>query len=232
MDWPTMLTPGKLIRRYKRFLADVELADGAVVTAHVPNTGSMLGTREPGSAVALSSSDSPTRKYPWTLELVEADGCWVGVNTSRTNGIVEEAIGARRLGPLRGYPVLRREVPYGEERSRIDLMLEDGDRRCYVEVKNVTYKVGGRALFPDAVTERGAKHLRELEAMVDRGHRGVVLFLVNRDDCGSMGPAREIDPGYGQLLDEVVAGGVEALAYRVSNTLERTVIDRKLKVIL
>lgn len=231
MEWTSRLTEGRLVRRYKRFLADVALEDGRTVTAHVPNTGSMLGTRDPGSPVALSRSDSPTRKLPWTLELVMSGGCWVGVNTSRTNRMVEEAILGRRLAPLRGYGSLRREVRYGE-RSRIDLLLEDGERRCYVEVKNVTYRVGKRALFPDAVTERGAKHLGELRRMVGEGHRGVVLFLVNRDDCSSMGPADDIDPAYGRLLREVVGQGVEAMAYRAVNTLDGSSIDRKLRVVL
>jgi len=231
MKYEEPLVLGTLIRRYKRFLADIRMPDGEVVIAHVPNTGSMIGTREPGSPVAISHHDSPTRKLAWTLELIQVDGCWVGVNTSATNRIVEEAVLNRRMGPLMGYPNIRREVAYGQ-RSRIDLLLSDVDRLCYVEVKNVTYRVGRRALFPDAVTERGARHLEELERMVDEGHRGVILFLVNRDDCSSMGPAREIDPHYGAVLDRVLSRGVEALAYRVHNDLAGAQIDRKLKVVL
>ena len=230
MKHENKLTVARLLRRYKRFLADVELADGDTVTAHVPNTGSMLSSSEPGSPVAISYHDSPTRKLKWTLEFVNVQGCWVGVNTSRSNYIVEDGITARRIGPLRGYKTIRREVKYGKN-SRIDLLLEDGDRKCYVEVKNVTYRQGVRALFPDAVTERGAKHLLELREMVRQGHRGVIFFLVNRNDCSSMGPARKIDPRYGELLDEVIADGVEALAYRTNNTLHESAVDRKLRIV-
>jgi len=231
MRFPGKLTRGRLVERRMRFLADVILDTGERVVAHVPNTGSMKSTREPGSPVALSHHDDPKRKLEWTLELVRVGKCWVGVNTARPNHIVEEAITAGRIGPLRGYPEIRREVKYGE-RSRVDLLLEGRQGSCYVEVKNVTYREGRRGLFPDAVTERGAKHLRELREMVRRGHRGVIFFLVNRGDCGSFGPAREIDPRYGELLDQVTAEGVEALAYRVKNTLRESVIDRKLEIVL
>jgi sugar fermentation stimulation protein A len=221
-----------LVRRYRRFLADVELPDGELVVAHVPNTGSMRSTREPGSPVALSFHPEEHRKLHWTLELVRAGDAWVGVNTNRPNRIVEEAIGRGRIGPLRGYPIIRREVKYGTRRSRIDLLLEREGERCYVEVKNVTYREGRRALFPDAVTARGAKHLEELADMARAGHRAVVFFLVNRVDCASMGPAREIDPTYGELLDRVAAEGVELLAYRVKNDLRESRIDRKIRVVL
>jgi sugar fermentation stimulation protein A len=225
------LVTGKLVRRYKRFLADVILDTGEGITAHVPNTGSMKSTNEPGSAVALSHHPDPHRRLKWTLELVRVGRCWVGVNTARTNHIVEEAIAAGRIGPLRGYSQIRREVRYGQ-RSRIDLLLEGRKGRCYVEVKNVTYKVGRQGRFPDAVTERGARHLEELSAMVRQGHRGMIFFLVNRSDCTSFAPAREIDDHYGKVLDRVVPAGVEALAYRVKNTLGGTAIDRKLKIML
>ena len=205
------LTLGILLKRYKRFLADVELEDGKVVTAHVPNTGSMKSTNEPGSRVAMSYNPLPSRKLKWSLELVQAQKHWVGVNTSLTNRIVEEAIVGRRIGPLRGAWEIRREVKYGKS-SRIDLLLEKGGARCYVEVKNVTYKQGRRALFPDAVTARGAKHLLELAEMVRQGHRAVAFFLVNRGDCSSMGPAWEIDPKYSQLLKRVSKQGVELMA--------------------
>ena len=231
MRFETPLVTGTLLCRYKRFFADVELDGGERVTAHVPNTGSMLSTKRPGSPVALSHHPDPKRKLAWTLELVRPEDAWVGVNTSRPNRLVEEAIAAGRLGPLRGYPDIRREVRYGE-RSRIDLLLEGPRGRCYVEVKNVTYREGRRARFPDAVTTRGARHLAELERMVAAGHRGVALFLVNRADCASFGPARDIDPEYGRALDRAVAAGVEALAYRARNTLEESSIDRKLKIAL
>lgn len=231
MRFETPLVTGRLVRRHKRFLADVVLDSGERVTAHVPNTGSMKSTNAPGSPVALSHHSDPKRKLAWTLELVRVGRCWVGVNTGRPNRIVEEAIAAGRIGPLRGYGEIRREVRYGE-RSRVDLLLEGEKGLCYVEVKNVTYREDRRGLFPDAVTDRGARHLRELRGMVRQGHRGVIFFLINRDDCAAFGPAREIDPRYGEVLDEVVAGGVEPLAYRVRNTLRESVIDRKLAVVL
>jgi sugar fermentation stimulation protein A len=231
MRFPDRLHRGRLVRRYNRFLADVVLDGGERITAHVPNTGSMKSTNAPGSPVALSHHPDPDRKLKWTLELVRAGRCWVGVNTGRPNHIVEEAIRAGRIGPLRGYPAIRREVKYGEN-SRIDLLLEGKRGLCYVEVKNVTYRQGRQGLFPDAVTARGAKHLLELREMVRQGHRGVMFFLVNRDDCTSFAPACEIDPYYCEVLREVVPGGVEPLAYRVKNTLRACEIDRKLRVVL
>ncbi len=232
MQFETKLKAGILIRRYKRFLADVKLDSGELVTAHVPNTGSMRSTSEPESPVALSYQPAAHRKLKWTLELIGVEGgFWVGVNTGQSNRIVEEAIANKRISPLRGYDTIRREVKYGRS-SRVDILLEKGDRRCYVEVKNVTYKEGRRALFPDAVTARGKKHLDELADMVSQGHRGVIFFLVNRNDCVSMGPADEIDPVYGATLRLAIAHGVEPLAYRTAPTLAGIEIDRKLRIIL
>jgi sugar fermentation stimulation protein A len=232
MIFENELTTGRLIKRYKRFLADVELDDGTVVVAHVPNTGSMLSTREPGSPVAISYHPEPHRKLKWTLELVGVDGGeWVGVNTMLSNRIVEEAILEKRISALKRFDTIRREVKYGQ-RSRVDLLLEKGEQRCYVEVKNVTYREGRRALFPDAVTTRGTRHLRELHEMVCKGHRGVIFFLVNRADCTSMGPARKIDPVYAQTLVKTVKGGVEPLAYRVRANLQGITIERKLPISL
>ncbi len=223
---------GFLIRRYKRFLADVTKEDGTVVTAHVPNTGSMTTTCDPGSSVVLSYHPDPKRKLKWTLELVLAEtGAWVGVNTSLPNRIVKEAIENKRIPSLRGYDTIRREVPY-DHNSRIDLLLEKPSNRCYVEVKNVTYKKGKRALFPDAVTARGLKHLLALERMVKQGHRAVIFFLVNRNDCTSMGPAGEIDPKYKEALTRVSVNGVEMLAYRTAPSLEGIEIDRKVPIVL
>ena len=208
------LLPGRLIKRYKRFLADIELADGSVVTAHCPNSGSMLGCNLPGSPVMLSLSPNPTRKLPYTWELVQVDGYWVGLNTMLPNRLAEEAILNGTITELQGYERLRREVPYGSERSRIDILLEGSQGRCFVEVKNVTLVEHGVALFPDAVTERGQKHLRELMEVVRNGERGVILFTVQRGDGGWVAPADRIDPAYGRLLREAVVNGVEALAYR------------------
>jgi sugar fermentation stimulation protein A len=224
------LVTAVLVRRYWRFLADVILPDGTSAVAHVPNTGSMRGTAEPGSAVALSFHSGPGRKLPWTLELVRVDDAWVGVNTARTNRLAEEAIRAGRVRPLGGYPELRREVRLGA--SRVDFLLSGPRGPCFVEVKNVTYRVGRRALFPDAVTERGARHLRELEAAVEAGCRGVLLLLVNRGDCASFGPAREVDPAWGAALDRAAERGVEVLAYRVRSSPEEQHVDRKLPVVL
>lgn len=208
------LIPGRLIKRYKRFLADIELADGSLVTAHCPNSGSMLGCNLPGSPVMLSVSPNPNRKLAHTWELVQVDGYWVGLNTMLPNRLAEEAILDGTIAELQGYPRLRREVPYGSERSRIDILLEGDQGRCFVEVKNVTLVKHGRALFPDAVTERGQKHLRELMEVVRNGERGVILFTVQRGDGVAVAPADAIDPAYGRLLRQAVTQGVEALAYR------------------
>lgn len=208
------LIPGRLIKRYKRFLADIELADGSLVTAHCPNSGSMLGCNLPGSPVMLSVSPNPNRKLAHTWELVQVDGYWVGLNTMLPNRLAEEAILDGTIAELQGYPRLRREVPYGSERSRIDILLEGDQGRCFVEVKNVTLVEHGRALFPDAVTERGQKHLRELMEVVRNGERGVILFTVQRGDGVAVAPADAIDPAYGRLLRQAVTQGVEALAYR------------------
>lgn len=208
------LIPGRLIKRYKRFLADVALEDGSLVTAHCPNSGSMLGCNLPGSPVMLSLSPNPNRKLAYTWELVQVDGFWVGLNTMLPNRLAEEAILDGTIVELQGYQNLRREVPYGSERSRIDILLEGDQGRCFVEVKNVTLVERGLALFPDAVTERGQKHLRELMEVVRNGGRGVILFTVQRGDGAAVAPADGIDPVYGRLLREAVKKGVEALAYR------------------
>jgi sugar fermentation stimulation protein A len=226
------LIPGRLIKRYKRFLADIELEDGSVVTAHCPNSGSMLGCNRPGSPVLLSLSPNPNRKLAYTWELLQVDGFWVGLNTMLPNQLAEEAILDGTIVELQGYPNLRREVPYGSERSRIDILLEGDERRCYVEVKNVTLVEDGLALFPDAVTTRGQKHLRELMEVVRNGHRGVLLFTVQRGDGTAVAPADRIDPEYGRLLREAVAHDVEALAYRAEVQPEQIRLTERLAVVL
>jgi len=228
---PTPLYPGRLISRYQRFLADVELDTGAVVTAHCPNSGSMKGCNLPGSPVYLSRSDSPDRKYPYTWELVQADGCWAGINTQLPNRLVREAIENGVVRELQGYADIRPEVRYGEN-SRIDLLLSRPGERCYVEVKNVTLVEGGRALFPDAVTARGQKHLRELMSVVKKGERGVIFFVVQRADGDAVAPADRIDPEYGRLLRLAVAEGVEALAYRARVTPSEVVLTERLPVVV
>jgi len=209
------LTPGTLIRRYKRFLADVELADGSSVTVHCPNSGSMKGCAAPGSPVFLSLSANPGRKYPYTWELVQVNGFWVGINTALPNRLVHEAILNGTIAELQGYTSIRPEVPYGEH-SRIDLLLEGPAGRCFVEVKNVTMVEDDQALFPDAVTTRGQKHLNELMRVVREGDRGVIFYTVQRGDGDCVSPADSIDPEYGRLLRLALTSGVEAFAYRAS----------------
>jgi len=225
------LVAGILIRRYKRFLADVELENGDVVTVHCPNSGSMKGCAIPGSRVFLSRSPNLKRKYPLGWELVEVDGFWAGINTGLPNHLVHEAITDGTVSELQGYETIRPEVPYGEH-SRIDLLLEGRSGRCFVEVKNVTLVEGNRALFPDAVTTRGQKHLNELMRVVREGDRGVIFFTVQRGDGNSVSPADLIDPEYGRLLRLALANGVEALAYRALVTPEEITLTERLPVIV
>jgi sugar fermentation stimulation protein A len=228
------LVEGRLIRRYKRFLADVQLP-GEVVTAACPNTGSMLGCMDPGSRVWLSESDNASRKYRHTWELVELAGAkpvMVGINTGLPNALVAEAIAAGAIPELAGYRTLRREVGYGEERSRVDILLESPRRKsCYVEVKNVTAAASrGVALFPDCVTERGAKHLRELMRLKAGGLRPVQVYCVQRGDVSEVRPADAIDPEYGRTLREALAAGVEVLAYRARVTPSEIAIEGRIPV--
>ncbi len=226
------LTEGRLIRRYKRFLADIELADGATITAHCANPGSMIGLAEPGMRVLLSRSDNPTRKLPWSWELVEAEGTLVGINTSHPNGIVAEAITAGLIPELAGYGTLRREVRYGVN-SRIDILLQqDGFPDAYVEVKNVHLsRRKGLAEFPDSVTARGAKHLAELSSMVAGGHRAVMMYLVHRGDTEQFVLARDIDPAYGAAFDKASAAGVQMLAYDCAVTPSEVAVRRRIPVL-
>lgn len=225
------LIPGRLVRRYKRFLADIELDDGSVVTAHCPNSGSMLGCALPGSPVLLSRSSNPARKLPHTWELVQVEDCWVGINTGLPNRLAREGIEQGVVAELQGYEVVRQEVCYGNERSRIDLLLENPGR-CYVEVKNVTLVEDGVARFPDAVTERGQKHLRELMAMMAQGARAVNFFVVQHAAARTVTPADDIDPAYGRLLRQAAAAGVELFAYQAHVTPESISLWRPLPVIL
>jgi sugar fermentation stimulation protein A len=218
MKLPLDLVPATLIRRYKRFLADVELADGSMITAHVANPGAMTGLQAPGARVWLSLSPSKTRKLPYSWELVEADFGngpeLVGVNTIHPNAIVAEALADGVIPELAGYANIRREVKYGEK-SRVDFLLEHPDRPpCYVEVKNVhMMRQPGLAEFPDSVTARGARHLAELAAMVALGARAVLLFVVQIGSSRRVAVARDIDPTYGRAFDTAREAGVETLAY-------------------
>jgi sugar fermentation stimulation protein A len=210
----SQLTEGRLVRRYKRFLADIELADGEVVVSHCPNPGSMKTCAPDRARVWISKSDNPKRKLAYTWELVESAGAMVCVNTARANDIVAEAIDAGAISELTGYDTLRREVKYGEN-SRVDIVLERESERCFVEVKSVTLSFGDRvSAFPDSVTKRGTKHLEELIRVVEAGDRAVMLFCCNRDDTSVVRPADEIDPVYGDTLRKAKAAGVELIAYR------------------
>jgi len=219
LQYAKALVEGRLIRRYKRFLADIQLPD-RVVTAACPNTGSLMGCCDPGSRVWLSESDSATRKYRHTWEIVEVGKVMVGINTGLHNRLVAEAIGDGVIPELSGYQDVRKEVRYGEEASRVDFVLDSpGRESCYVEVKNVTAAANrGIALFPDCVSERGSRHLRELIRMKSLGLRPVQLYCVQRGDVKEVRPADGIDHEYGRTLREAIAAGVEVLAYRAKVT--------------
>ncbi|MDD7910521.1 DNA/RNA nuclease SfsA [Pseudovibrio exalbescens] len=214
MKFEVPLVTGRLIKRYKRFLSDIQLdGTGEVVTAHCANSGSMMGLTREGIRVWLTPSDNPKRKLKFSWELLEIDGAMVGINTSRPNGLVEEAIKAGIIPALSGFDTLRREVKYGKN-SRIDILLEgEGGKKTYVEVKNVTLsREKGLAEFPDAVTARGAKHLDELCEMVAEGHRSAMVFLIQRDDCRRVSIASDIDPKYAEVFERARAAGVELYA--------------------
>ncbi|MFN3523136.1 MAG: DNA/RNA nuclease SfsA [Phenylobacterium sp.] len=235
MDFPQPLVRGRLVRRYKRFLADVVLDDGTELTAHCPNPGAMLGLNAPGLGVWLSKSPDPKRKLAYTLELVEADGGLVGVNTMHPNRLVAEALAADAIPELSGYAHVRREVKYGEA-SRVDFLLQGEDRpACWLEINNVQpfynarlkpdhkvwlevknchlMRTPGLAEFPDCVAARSTKHLGELEQMVREGDRAVVLFVVQRTDCSRFKAAADCDPTFAAALERVTANGVELYVY-------------------
>jgi sugar fermentation stimulation protein A len=231
------LVGATLVQRYKRFLVDVTLDDGTALTAHCPNTGSMLGCHTPGYRVWLSRSDNPKRKYAYTWELVElGDGVLVGINTGRSNALVREAIESGLIGELAGYDEIRPEVRYGDENSRADFLLTGGDGACYVEVKNVTAVVDqGIALFPDAVSTRGTKHLRELMRTLGGGgqprRRALLCFCVQRCDVREVRPADHIDPDYGRTLREALDAGVEVVAYRATVDPEAVALAERIPVV-
>jgi len=229
MHFTQPLKQGTLIKRYKRFLADIKLPDGSEITVHCPNSGSMRTCSVPGSPVCYSRSDNPKRKYPHTLEMVHNGKTWIGVNTSRTNRIVAEAIENKQIKELNHFESIRREVKTSAE-SRLDLLLEGGGKQTYIEVKNCSLAENGWALFPDAVTARGTKHLRELARLVNLGHRGVIFFLVQRLDCNGFSPAAAIDSVYADTLVEVQLKGVEILAYQAEVTTVSIEIVRSLPV--
>ena len=215
-QYPT-LYPGILLKRYKRFFADIELATGEVITAHCSNTGPMTGVYLPGNKVYVSASDNPNRKLLYTWELIEVCDTvptWVGVNTSLPNRVVKLALMAKVIPALGAYSEIRFEVPYGQEKkSRVDFLLAGSDRPIYVEVKNTTWVQGNLALFPDTVTTRGQKHLRELTALLPEA-TSVMLYFINRNDCPTFAPGDSADPLYGKLLREAIALGLQVLPCR------------------
>lgn len=226
------LFPATLLKRYKRFLADVRLADGTELTVHTPNTGSMLGCADAGMRIWLRDTQNPKRKYRYSWEMSEtATGVKIGVNTALSNPLLEEAIESGVVTELQGYTQILTEVPYGHENSRIDLLLKNDTQDCYVEIKNVTATdAQGLAIFPDAVTTRGTKHLRELKAMVEAGQRAVIFFSIQRADVTAFRPASEIDPLYAATLTEVLAAGVEALAYQAVVSPAKICLQKRLPV--
>ena len=224
MQLPKPLYCGALIKRYKRFLADIRLESGENITAHCPNPGRMTGLSNPGSRVWVSCSPNPNRKLPFTLELIEADGGLVGVNTHHPNKIVREAIETHKIAQLEGYDSLRTEVKYAE-RSRVDILLE-GEKmgRCWVEVKNVhlrrdSRESNGTAEFPDSVTVRGSKHIEDLVDQIKMGDKSVLIFLIQRMDCKDFKIARDIDPLYYETLLRGVENGLEVLCFDTNITL-------------
>jgi sugar fermentation stimulation protein A len=233
MIFADALIPGVLLRRYQRFLADVRIESGATVTAHCPNTGSMLGVNLPGSRVWLSRSDNPERKLGWTWELAQAaSGGLVGIHTGRANGLVREALEAGLIPELNGFDGLRMEVRLSA-RSRADLRLDYAGRACFVEVKNLTAAVaGGEGFFPDAVSERAHRHLRELADAVRTGARAAVVFCVQREDVARVRPADHIDPVFGRLLRAAAAEGVELFALGARLTPRAITLERRLPVML
>ncbi len=230
MNFAEPLVSGKILKRYKRFLADIELEDGEVIVAHTANTGSMKTCWEPGWDVRLSFHDNPKRKLKYSLELTHNGDTWIGINTSLPNKVAAEGIEKGIVKELKGYKNLKPEAKIGK--SRIDILLSnDGEDPCYVEVKNVTLLGENKtAIFPDAVSTRGQKHLEELTGLVNEGIRAAMLFVVNREDVTSFAPADHIDPTYGELLRKAEKAGVEILAYRCEVSPEGIQLKKKLPI--
>lgn len=226
------LLRGTLVRRYQRFFADVRLEDGRTEAVHCPNSGSMSGLVVEGAPVLVSDSQDDARRLRLTLERIRVGRAWVGVNTMLPNRIVREAVERRRVPELAGYDEVRSEVVCSRT-SRIDLRLAGAGRPpAWVEVKNTTLRDGDVARFPDAVTERGRKHVEELTRLVRGGERAVMFFLVNRTDCRAMGPADAVDPEYGRALRKAAAAGVELLAYRVAFRGAHATVAERVPVVL
>lgn len=234
MQFHPPLVPGTLIKRYKRFLADVELDCGSVVTAHCANTGAMTGCAEPGFRVWLSYHSDPSRKLAYSWQLAEDfAGNLIGINTLRANQLVREALEEGRIGALSAYRHIRPEVRYGEQRSRIDLLLrESGLPDCYVEIKSVTLLDKEQGFFPDAVTERGRKHLQELMQVLKAGHRAVLLFCVQHTGITSVRVAEHIDAKYAALLAEARRQGLEILVFGCQISPEKMLLNQSLDFVV
>jgi sugar fermentation stimulation protein A len=226
---PQPMARGVIVQRYKRFFVDMVLDDGRAITAHVPNPGAMLGLKDPGLAAWVSWSGDPKRKLAWTLQLVEADGGLVGVNTMNPNKLVAEALAAGAIPELSGYAAIRPEVKYSEA-SRVDFLLTHPDRPpCWLEVKNCHYRRDGAlAEFPDCVAARSAKHLKDLAAEVAKGARAVQLFVIQRTDCDSFAACEDLDPVYARGLNDAAAAGVEVLCYRCDISPDEIRISRRI----
>jgi sugar fermentation stimulation protein A len=234
MQFTPALQPATLVQRYKRFLADVVTPEGVALTLHCPNTGAMTGCATPGDTVWYSTSHNIKRKYPHTWEITQtAGGEYICVNTLRANQLVKEAISLDLIPELRGYNSLKTEVKYGAENSRIDFLLQAEDQpECYIEVKSVTLADRDNGYFPDAVTLRGQKHLRELNSVAAEGKRAVLFFAVLHSAIGKFSPARHIDPKYAQLLNEAQKQGVEVLAYKAELSADNITLRSALPVTL
>ncbi len=239
MKFAEPLLSATLLKRYKRFLADVELDSGEQITIHTANTGAMTGCAIPGSKIWISNSHNSARKYPYSWELSSTEsGSLAGINTSRANKLVYEAINSGVIGEVSSVSEIQTEVPYGQENSRVDILLTlEKGQKCYIEVKNVTASFEPvTAAFPDAVTQRGSKHLRELERIVlsakQLNHRGIILFCVQRNDIDRVRAAHEIDPVYAKILNQVARNGVEVLAYGAHVSTQEITLNRKLDVII
>jgi len=231
MQFKSRLIRGNLIQRYKRFLADVRLENDEIVTAHCTNTGSMMGCKEPNSPVYISRSDNLNRKLLFTWEMIKTNGTWVGINTMHPNKLVPEAVESGVIAELGGYSSIRREVKVSAH-TRLDLCLEGRSGNCFVEVKNVTLAMNGIAAFPDAVSQRGTKHLKELMRLKRQGHGAAIVFVIQRADCNTFRPADEIDAEYGRWLRRAVKAGVEVLPYRAKVTPREIVLTDRIVMTL
>lgn len=221
MKFATPLVHGHLIKRYKRFLADIKLDNDSVITAHCTNSGAMTSCIEDNAEVYLSPASNPNRRTPYTWEMIKINGTWIGVNTFNPNKIAVEIMSNGSFAPLAGYTTIKPETKYGD--SRFDVYAENSHERCFVEVKNVTMKIGEFARFPDAITQRGQKHLNSLMKAKSDGYRAVMLYIIQRTDVNTFGPAWDIDSSYAKTLIKAVEHGVEVIPLQVQVSPEQIV---------